>query len=46
MRGGELIEEKAITVPLEKLTEDQKIMSIGELNAKDDRNSSGEFKGT
>jgi gliding motility-associated protein GldM len=40
---GELIEEKAITVPWEKLTEDQKIMSIGELNAKDDRNSSGEL---
>ena len=40
---GELIEEKAITVPWEKLTKDQKIMSIGELNAKDDRNSSGEL---
>ena len=40
---GKLIEEKAITVPWEKLTEDQKIMSIGELNAKDDRNSSGEL---
>jgi len=40
---GELIEEKAITVPWEKLTEDQKILSIGELNAKDDRNSSGEL---
>ena len=40
---GELIEEKAITVPWEMLTEDQKIMSIGELNAKDDRNSSGEL---
>ena len=40
---GELIEEKAITVPWEKLTEDQKIMSIGELIAKDDRNSSGEL---
>ena len=38
---GALIEEKAITVPWEKLTEDQKILSIGELNAKDDRNSSG-----
>lgn len=40
---GELIEEKAITVPWEKLTKDQKIMSIGELNAKDDRNSSGDL---
>ena len=40
---GGLIEEKAITVPWEKLTKDQKIMSIGELNAKDDRNSSGEL---
>ncbi len=40
---GELIEEKAITVPWEKLTEDQKIMSIGELIAKYDRNSSGEL---
>ena len=40
---GELIEEKAITVPWEKLTEDQKTMSIGELNAKDDRNSSGDL---
>ena len=40
---GALIEEKAITVPWEKLTDDQKIMSIGELNAKDDRNSSGEL---
>jgi len=40
---GALIEEKAITVPWEELTDDQKILSIGELNAKDDRNSSGEL---
>ncbi len=40
---GELIKEKAITVPWEKLTDDQKTLSIGELNAKDDRNSSGEL---
>ena len=40
---GELIKEKAITVSWNSLTADQKTMSIGELNAKDDRNSSGDL---
>jgi len=40
---GELIEEKAITVPWEQLTDDQKALTIGELKSKDDRNTSGEL---
>ena len=40
---GELIKEKAITVSWNSLTADQKAMNIGELNAKDDRNSSGDL---
>ena len=40
---GEILDEKAITVPWEKLEDSQKAMIIGHLKAKDDRNTSGEL---
>jgi len=42
-KDGDLIKEKAITVPWKNLSAEQQLMNIGDLNAKDDRHSSGDL---